>query len=57
LSDVSIENVEALAEEWPSENGQTAMIMDCYDSRGNRKGTRRLCFSPGYSTNCTSTSC
>jgi len=60
LSDIALANVEALAQEIPNPpppaTKYVSMYVTCFDSKGNPKGSRRACYSNGYS-DCVPTSC
>ncbi|MDR2915939.1 MAG: hypothetical protein LBV74_14115 [Tannerella sp.] len=61
LSDISLENVEALAFETtdplPPSDGLSAMPYDCFDKYGQKVGSGTTCYAPGYSKSCTSKGC
>jgi hypothetical protein len=61
LSDLSLANVEALAQEArdpkPSNNKYTARWWDCFNTKGEVIGKKKNCDTPGFSANCTKVPC
>jgi hypothetical protein len=57
LSDLSLANVEALAQESGGEIKYLIMRLDCFNSKGVVIGSRIACYAGGGSKTCKSTSC
>lgn len=62
MSDFLLANVEALAQEnnnqQPDSNKWSSLTYDCFNSQGLPNGKKATtCFSPGFSSSCSSTSC
>jgi len=56
FSDLSLANVQALSQELDQDKW-SSMSVTCFDKYGNVKGSYIMCFHPGASSSCTSTSC
>ena len=56
LSNVSLDNVEALAQEI-NMNKYSRMSIDCFDRWGSRKGSKFECYAGGYLSSCESSGC
>ena len=41
----------------PEDDKWTAFYPDCYDNKGNKTGSKKTCFQPGFSSSCTASGC
>lgn len=41
----------------PPSDGWSSMTMECFNSKGQKTGIRKICFQPGYQSSCIEESC